>query len=194
MKNIFATVTIILSISFNFPCLGCNCTFEKNSHFSKWKVYFCNRNAKPYFIRESDLFLIKLHTDLVVENYHAFQSNSSNEYHLALTLPFMFVEKNGKLTIVGADPDSSVDLYESKSKILYRIISFGTLGMIHDAFWLDQNCFIILGCEEGKGLIYVGNTVNKKIRVYRIENENMKTVDPERYIYEIFANRPYLLN
>jgi hypothetical protein len=100
--------------------------------------------------------------------------NRTKDYFLAFTPNFLFETINGRIIVLGADPDAFVDICDIREKKVYRVRQTGTEGSIYGTFWLSDFSFVVYGMESDEAFVDVYDIKVKTRTSYAIDKAKRK--------------------
>lgn len=118
--------------------------------------------------------------------------NSNRKFALYPMYSLAVKINKGVKTVYMSDIDSSVDLLDLEHKTIYRVYQAGSLGELHDCFWLDQNRFCILGRLSNRFIVSLGDVSSLKSNVIYLNGGKKKLVF--NYIKKIYNRMHYWLS
>lgn len=106
-----------------------------------------------------------------------------DSWELVPDYAFDLIEQNGDWRVEYPRTESFVDLCDFETSRVYRIANVGSAGLIHNAFWLENGQFLVVGIDDGWGLVILGDLSTMKIQKYRIDKKSIKfSKNPDRYV------------
>jgi hypothetical protein len=109
--------------------------------------------------------------------------NRTKDYFLAFTPNFLFEAINGRIIMLGADPDAFVDVCDIGEEKVYRVRQTGTEGSIYGTFWLSDFSFVVYGMESDEVFVDVYDIKSKTKTSYAIDRAKRKRdADPDAFL------------
>ncbi len=125
----------------------------QNEEFNDWFSYLFKPDSKIILLDEREFDFGTGGHPVVDEDRQAMKGNGGGRYFLVMHLAFRIVTSNGQPSFDRLAPDSSVYFYDAQRKCAGSVAFMGSQGLIHNAIWLTEDAFAILGSFNDSGQI-----------------------------------------
>jgi len=166
----------------------CQCAVESFPRILEWKQFLFKNESQINLEAQYDWPDLRLWP--VYSSGKDFPSNKG-EYSFFVDLGFDICrDESGKTIVERHSPDTSVYVHHISSGRSFAPFQTGPAGILHDVFWLDEHRLIILGMDEGDGVIFCVDCKNKTVTVYAISGAQKKAgASQEELIFQRLAPR-----